>query len=189
VTRLRAGSQFDSRQDILLFTASRSAMGPTQPSVQWDPPSLLYNGTHRAFCTMGPTQPYLQWGLPSLLYNGTHPAVCTMGPTQPSVQWDPHSLLYNGIHTAFCTIGSTQPSVQWDPHSLLYNWIHTAFCTMGPTHPSVQWIRLALAKGINRPRRHADYSLPCSGEVTNAQTHKHTHRQQRDIISLFYLFK
>jgi hypothetical protein len=151
---------FESRQGLGIFfftTASRLALGSTQPSIQWVQ-SAFSLGVKR----------------PGQLHLVPRPRMLGAVPTLPQydcMAWCSVKRKHRDNFTFTFTLLYLRAGwlgVLWfDSRRGLGIFLFTTVSrtTLGPTQPPIQWVPGALSLGIKRPGREAGHSPPSSAEV------------------------
>jgi hypothetical protein len=181
---LRAGRpRFNSRQVLRIFlfaTASRPALGPTQPSIQWVAgdisPGVKRPGREADHSSLSSAKVKNAWS-----YTSTSPyafmAWCLVK-HRDNVRYVTLryvTLRYITLHYITIvgwTIGILAFDSQWGLEIFLFT---TASRTaLGSIQPPMQWVPGALSMGVKRPEREADHSPPSSAEVKNTWSYTST---------------
>jgi hypothetical protein len=155
-------------------TASKPALGPTQPPIQWVPEALIRKIKRpRREADYSPprnAEVKMRGAIPSL-------------PQYVFMAWClvKHRDNFN-VYCAFI-IDRNRAKIgtgvaHWYRVGLRQGLGNFLFATasrldLGPTRPPIQWVPAALSLGVKRPGREADHS-PSSAEVKNAWNHTST---------------
>jgi hypothetical protein len=143
--------------EIFLITASRKALGPTQPPIQWAPGALL-----------------LRVKRPGREADHSHPSTAVVKEwvelylhSRNTPPWSGAQLKHRVTLSQECSAGLR---VGWSGvrvwgGGLEFFLFTTATRTaLGPTQPPIQWVPEAHSLGVKRPGREADHSPPSSAE-------------------------